>query len=113
MTLEAKKTKLVEFGRFAQKWASKRGRKRPETIWDLLCTALTTGKATFGLDCVQKSHDCDVQIRCGGWGTRRFRSRENTSIKCFAVTMRTMALPETYVHCGRCIVLGSIIGAKC
>ena len=28
LKLEAKKTKLVEFGRFAQKWASKRGRIR-------------------------------------------------------------------------------------
>ena len=59
LTLEAKKTKLVEFGRFAQKYASKRGRKRPETIY-FLCTALTTGKATFGLDFAQKSHGCDA-----------------------------------------------------
>src|SRR5246127_5539660 len=32
LTLEPTKTKLVEFGRFAQRHASKRGRKRPETI---------------------------------------------------------------------------------
>src|SRR5579862_7162387 len=31
LTLEPTKTKLVEFGRFADKWASKRGRRRPET----------------------------------------------------------------------------------
>ena len=31
LTLEPSKTKLVEFGRFAQRHASKRGRKRPET----------------------------------------------------------------------------------
>ena len=31
--LEPTKTKLVEFGRFAQRHASKRGRKRPETIY--------------------------------------------------------------------------------
>ena len=35
MTLEPTKTKLVEFGRFADKYASKRGRKRPETIYFL------------------------------------------------------------------------------
>jgi hypothetical protein len=35
LTLESSKTKLVEFGRFAQKWASKSGRKRPETIYFL------------------------------------------------------------------------------
>ena len=33
LTLEPAKTKLVEFGRFAQRHASKRGRKRPETLY--------------------------------------------------------------------------------
>ncbi|MDT9547533.1 MAG: reverse transcriptase domain-containing protein [Chlorobium phaeovibrioides] len=32
LTLEPSKTKLVEFGRYAQKYAGKRGRKRPETF---------------------------------------------------------------------------------
>ena len=32
---EPAKTKLVEFGRFAQRHAAKRGRKRPETIYFL------------------------------------------------------------------------------
>jgi hypothetical protein len=31
LTLEPTKTQIVEFGRFADKYASKRGRKRPET----------------------------------------------------------------------------------
>jgi len=35
LTLEPTKTKLVEFGRFAQRHAGKRGRKRPETIYFL------------------------------------------------------------------------------
>jgi hypothetical protein len=35
LALEPEKTKLVEFGRFAQRHASKRGRKRPETIYFL------------------------------------------------------------------------------
>jgi transposase len=35
LTLEPTKTKLVEFGRFAQRHASKRGRKHPETIYFL------------------------------------------------------------------------------
>ena len=35
LTLEPAKTKLVEFGRYAQKHAGKRGRKRPETIYFL------------------------------------------------------------------------------
>ena len=35
LALEPNKTKLVEFGRFAQRYAPKRGRKRPETIYFL------------------------------------------------------------------------------
>ena len=35
LTLEPTKTKLVEFGRFAQRHASKHGRNRPETIYFL------------------------------------------------------------------------------
>ncbi|MET4751139.1 reverse transcriptase domain-containing protein [Bradyrhizobium sp. RT11b] len=35
LTLEPTKTKLVEFGRFAQRHAGKRGRNRPETIYFL------------------------------------------------------------------------------
>ena len=53
LTLEAKKTKLVEFGRFAQKWASKRGRKRPETIYflglTLYCTRNRKGNFRVGM----------------------------------------------------------------
>src|SRR5207237_9605960 len=42
LTLESTKTKLVEFGRFAQRHASKRGRKRPETIYFLGFTLYCT-----------------------------------------------------------------------
>src|SRR5215470_1044503 len=53
LTLEPKKTKLVEFGRFAQKWASKRGRKQPETIYflgfTLYCTRNRKGNFRVGL----------------------------------------------------------------
>jgi retron-type reverse transcriptase len=37
LELESEKTKLVELGRFAQRHACKRGRKRPETICFLGC----------------------------------------------------------------------------
>jgi RNA-directed DNA polymerase len=40
--LEPTKTKLVEFGRFAHRHASKRGRKRPETIYFLGFTLYCT-----------------------------------------------------------------------
>ena len=42
LALEPNKTKLVEFGRFAQRHASKRGRRRPETIYFLGFTLYCT-----------------------------------------------------------------------
>src|ERR1700693_899985 len=53
LTLEPTKTKLVEFGRFAQKHAGKRGRKRPETIYflgfTLYCTRNLKGNFKVGM----------------------------------------------------------------
>jgi len=53
LTLEPSKTKLVEFGRFAQRDAERRGRKRPETIYflgfTLYCTRNRQGNYRVGL----------------------------------------------------------------
>jgi retron-type reverse transcriptase len=53
LELEPTKTKLVEFGRFAQRHASKRGRRRPETIYfvgfTLYCTRNQKGNFKVGL----------------------------------------------------------------
>ncbi len=53
LTLEPTKTKLVEFGRFAEKHAPKRGRKRPETIYfvgfTLYCSRNRNGGFKVGL----------------------------------------------------------------
>lgn len=53
LTLESTKTKLVEFGRFAQRHASKRGRKRPQAIYflgfTLYCTRNRKGNFRVGL----------------------------------------------------------------
>ena len=53
LTLEPTKTKLVEFGRFADKYASTRGRRRPETIYflgfTLYCTRNQKGNFRVGL----------------------------------------------------------------
>ena len=53
MTLEPAKTKLVEFGRYAQRHAEKRGRKRPETIYflgfTLYCTLNRKGNFRIGM----------------------------------------------------------------
>src|SRR6266850_8587083 len=53
LTLELTKTKLVEFGRFAQRHAGKHGRKRPETIYflgfTLYCTRNLKGNFRIGM----------------------------------------------------------------
>src|SRR5438445_4931218 len=53
LTLESTKTKLVEFGRYAQRHAGKRGRKRPETIYflgfTLYCPRNQKGNFRIGL----------------------------------------------------------------
>src|SRR5262249_37764030 len=53
LTLEPTKTKLVEFGRFAQKHAGKRGRNHPETIYflglTLYCTRNRKGNFQVGM----------------------------------------------------------------
>ena len=53
LTLEPSKTKLVEFGRFAQKYAGKRGRKRPETLkflgFTFYCTRNLKGNFKVGM----------------------------------------------------------------
>lgn len=53
LTLEPTKTKLVEFGRFADKWVSKRERRRPETIYflgfTLYCTRNRKGNFRVGV----------------------------------------------------------------
>jgi RNA-directed DNA polymerase len=53
LTLEPTKTKLVEFGRFAQRHASKHGRRRPETIYfvgfTLYCTHNRKGNFKVGM----------------------------------------------------------------
>ena len=53
LTLEPSKTKLVEFGRFAQRHAGKHGRSRPETIYflglTLYCTRNRKGNFKVGM----------------------------------------------------------------
>jgi RNA-directed DNA polymerase len=53
LTLEPAKTQLVEFGRYAQRHAGKRGRKRPETVYFLgftpYCTRNRKGNFRIGM----------------------------------------------------------------
>ena len=74
LSLEPTKTKLVEFGRFAQRYASKRGRKRPETIYflgmTLYCSRNRKGNFKIGMRTEKSrfqrslSHLCDLMRRC-------------------------------------------------
>ena len=53
LTLEPDKTRLVEFGRFAQRQAGKRGRTRPETLYflgmTLYCSRNLKGNFKVGM----------------------------------------------------------------
>jgi len=82
LNLEPTKTKLVEFGRFAHLHASKRGRKRPETIYFLGFTLYCTRnlKGNFGIGMRTEKSRCGVRsrgcrTRCGECGTCRSRNR--------------------------------------
>ena len=63
LTLEPTKTKLVEFGRFAQRHVSKRGRKRPETIYFLGFTLYCTRnqKENFRIGMRTRNRACDAR----------------------------------------------------
>jgi group II intron reverse transcriptase/maturase len=74
LVLEPTKTKLVEFGRFAQRHACKHGRKRPETIYFL----------GFTLYC---THNQKGNFRVG---LRTEKSRLQRSLTCLRELMRRM-----------------------
>jgi len=74
LTLEPTKTKLVEFGRFAQRHASKHGRKRPETIYFL----------GFTLYCTRNQKD-NFKV-----GMRTEKSRLGRSLSSLQDLMRQM-----------------------
>ena len=99
LTLEPTKTKLVEFGRFAHRHASKRGRKRPETIYflgfTLFCTRNQKGNFRIAM-LTEKSRSTArahalARPDAAVCGIRRSRSRRIISIRCSVVTMHTMA----------------------
>jgi RNA-directed DNA polymerase len=83
LTLEPTKTKLVEFSRFSHRHASKRGRKRTETIYFLGFTLYRTrnqkGNFRIGM-CTEKSRLRRAlmrlqETRCGECGTCRYKNR--------------------------------------
>jgi hypothetical protein len=64
LTLGPIKTQLVEFGRFAQRQAQRRGRKRPETIYfpgfTLYCTRNHQGNFRIGLRTEKSRYRCSL-----------------------------------------------------
>lgn len=87
LSLEPTKTKLVEFGRFAQRDAWKRGRKRPETIYfTLYCTRNRKGNFRVGLR-TEKS-----RLRRALAGVQELMRR-----------MRHLSVPEQVVNLNRAL----------
>jgi RNA-directed DNA polymerase len=113
LTLAETKTKLVEFGRLAQRYASKRGRRRPETIYflgfTLYCTRNQKRNFRVGLR-TEKTRLRRALMRLQDQIRRvrhlPIREQADQLIKCFAVTMGITTLPGTSGHCsrGRCPV---------
>ena len=89
LTLEPTKTKLVEFGRFAHRHASKRGRKRPETIYFL----------GFTLYCNQKGN-----LRIGLLTEKSRLRRALTRLQDQMRQMRHSSLQEQVNHLNQCSV---------
>src|SRR6266446_1994097 len=120
LTLEPSKTKLVEFGRFAQRHAAKHGRKRPETIYflgfTLYCTRNLKGNFRIGMR-TEKSRlrrslmslqDLLRRIR-----HLSVREQVNTLNAALRGHTPTTALPETFVPCKRSIGRSNATGTKC
>jgi hypothetical protein len=118
LTLEPTKTKLVEFGRFAQH-AAKHGRKRPETIYflgfTLYCRELKgnfrirmrTEKSRLRRSLMSLQ---DLLRRNRHWSVRKQLNTFNAALR--AITPTT-AWPETFVPCKRSIGRSNATGTKC
>src|SRR5450631_1301852 len=85
LTLEPTKTKLVEFGRFAQRHAGKRGRNRPETIYflglTLYCTQNRKGNFKVGMR-LSSAAQPFVSAGADAGNTPSYDQRPGRRIKC-------------------------------
>ena len=121
LTLEPDKTKLVEFGRFAQRQAGKRGRKRPETIYflgmTLYCTRNLKGNFKVGMR-TEKSRlrrsltslqELMRQIRHLTISDQARRNQRHPARPLCLLRHRR----ETFGHCSRFTEPWSATGARC
>jgi hypothetical protein len=120
LTLEPSKANLVEFGRFAQRHAPKRGRKRPETIYflgfTLYCTRDRKGNFKVGMR-TEKSRLQRSISRLRDLMRRMrhlpVRNRPSTSTGCCGAAAPTTASTGTSAPCRKCIGSGRGTGARC
>ena len=109
LTLEPTKTKLVEFGRFAQRHAGKRGRNRPETIYflglTLYCTRNRKGNFKVGMRTEKSRLQAQPYVSAGAdaANTASYRSvtRSARSTPSCAATMPITASPEISGRCSK------------
>ena len=120
LTLEPTKTKLVEFGRFAQRHAGKRDRTRPETIYflglTLYCTRNRKGNFKVGMR-TEKSR-LRRSLTSLQEPMRRIRHhRTSDQVGEINAAMRghyaTTASAETSGRCSRCTGPWSVTGTGC
>src|SRR6202047_4153610 len=120
LTLEPTKTKLVEFGRFAQKHAGKRARNRPETIYflglTLYCTRNRKGNFQVGMR-TEKSRLrrslTSLQELMQRIHITRSVNRPAKETPSYAATMLITASPEISGVSSRYIGSWSVTGAGC
>jgi hypothetical protein len=120
LTLEPTKTKLVEFGRFAQRHASGHGRKRPETIYfldfTLYCTRNLKGNFKVGMRTEKSRLRRSLMLLCDQMRQIRHLSIQEqvhalTSLS--AGTTPIMALPEISARCRGRTGSSCVSGARC
>lgn len=121
LILEPTKTKLVEFGRFAQRHADKHGRNRPETIYfflglTLYCTHDRKGNFKIGMHTEKSRLRCSLMsLQEPMWQLQHHKISDQSarSTPPSRAIMPITALPETFGRCSRSIAPGNGTGGRC
>jgi RNA-directed DNA polymerase len=102
LALEPTKTKLVEFGRFAQRHASKHGRKRPETIYflgfTLYCTRNRKGNFKVGMRRLIPFTQVRLNVV---FGSRSASVRRGSRTLAGIVPLDDVPVARRFVACGQ------------
>jgi hypothetical protein len=116
LTLESTKTKFVEFGRFAQRHAGKRSRKRPKTIYFGPEIARETRRVISRSGCAPRNLACGATLRlcrslCGKYDITRSVTRWAKLTPSCAAIMSTTASPEIFGVSPRCTAPWSLLAS--